>query len=285
MRAYKFLILLLIVCFWAMRGFPAHATCGCCPGDAQPPASAPAQTPAGSSAPSETATVPSTQSTAGLDSPAQRLPGGPDLPPISAGSQTGLPDADAISRTMEDIYGQSPEFGGAADGALRQVQSQVGDAILTDHTVERNYATEIERTAIHDYKFIEVPASSGDRPLFVTYLDSVFAGATSDMVQFKYAWLVSENDAGKDNAFKDIKFKDPLIDSFVIIVGGPAETQFDGPDMYRVYEKPSPFEGFYYGLKDIRAPQHQQSQSQTGDSIRVDRSLPASGGAAQQNKR
>jgi len=34
-------------------------------------------------------------------------------------------------------------------------------------------------------------AGESDVPLFVTYVDSIFAGATTDMVQLKYTWLVS----------------------------------------------------------------------------------------------
>ncbi len=32
-----------------------------------------------------------------------------------------------------------------------------------------------------------------DVPIFITYIDSVFAGATTDMVQLRYTWLVSDN--------------------------------------------------------------------------------------------
>ena len=32
-----------------------------------------------------------------------------------------------------------------------------------------------------------------DAPIFVTYVDSVFAGATSDMVQLRYTWVVSRD--------------------------------------------------------------------------------------------
>ena len=42
------------------------------------------------------------------------------------------------------------------------------------------------------YTFVEksIPGES-DVPLFVTYIDSVFAGATTDMVQLRYTWVVS----------------------------------------------------------------------------------------------
>ncbi|MCZ7384295.1 MAG: S-layer protein domain-containing protein [Candidatus Methanoperedens sp.] len=42
------------------------------------------------------------------------------------------------------------------------------------------------------YTYIEKSiAGESDVPLFVTYVDSVFAGATSDMVQLRYTWAVS----------------------------------------------------------------------------------------------
>ncbi|MDP2845675.1 MAG: S-layer protein domain-containing protein, partial [Candidatus Methanoperedens sp.] len=41
------------------------------------------------------------------------------------------------------------------------------------------------------YAYIEKSfAGESDVPLFVTYVDSVFAGATSDMVQFRYTWAI-----------------------------------------------------------------------------------------------
>ncbi len=36
-------------------------------------------------------------------------------------------------------------------------------------------------------------ADETDVPVFVTYVDSIFAGATTDMVQIKYTWLISDN--------------------------------------------------------------------------------------------
>ncbi len=42
------------------------------------------------------------------------------------------------------------------------------------------------------YAYIEKNfAGESDVPLFVTYVDSVFAGATSDMVQLRYTWAIS----------------------------------------------------------------------------------------------
>ena len=41
------------------------------------------------------------------------------------------------------------------------------------------------------YTYIEKSfAGETDVPLFVTYVDSVFAGATSDMVQLRYTWAI-----------------------------------------------------------------------------------------------
>ncbi|CAD6494986.1 MAG: S-layer protein [Candidatus Argoarchaeum ethanivorans] len=42
-------------------------------------------------------------------------------------------------------------------------------------------------------------AGKNDAPLFVTYIDSVFAGPTSDMVQLKYTWAVSTDVSGIKN--------------------------------------------------------------------------------------
>ncbi len=42
------------------------------------------------------------------------------------------------------------------------------------------------------YTYVEKSfCSETDVPLFVTYVDSVFAGATTDMVQLRYTWLIS----------------------------------------------------------------------------------------------
>lgn len=42
------------------------------------------------------------------------------------------------------------------------------------------------------YVYIEKSfAGESDVPLFVTYVDSIFAGATSDMVQLRYTWAIS----------------------------------------------------------------------------------------------
>jgi S-layer protein (TIGR01567 family) len=44
------------------------------------------------------------------------------------------------------------------------------------------------------YTYIEKNiAGESDVPLFVTYVDSVFAGATSDMVKLRYTWAISTN--------------------------------------------------------------------------------------------
>ena len=43
------------------------------------------------------------------------------------------------------------------------------------------------------YTYSANVASVTDVPVFVTYVDSVFAGATSDMVQLKYTWVISQS--------------------------------------------------------------------------------------------
>lgn len=42
------------------------------------------------------------------------------------------------------------------------------------------------------YTYSKDLAGENDVPIFVTYVDSVFAGQTSDMVQLKYTWAISE---------------------------------------------------------------------------------------------
>jgi len=36
-------------------------------------------------------------------------------------------------------------------------------------------------------------AGEYDVPMFVTYIDSIFAGSTSDMAQLRYTWAISDN--------------------------------------------------------------------------------------------
>ena len=44
------------------------------------------------------------------------------------------------------------------------------------------------------YTYIEKSfAGETDVPLFITYVDSIFAGATTDMVQLRYTWVASQN--------------------------------------------------------------------------------------------
>ena len=52
------------------------------------------------------------------------------------------------------------------------------------------------------YKKTKTIMGESDALLFTVYVDSIFSGATSDMVQFKYAWLIDENSA------KEIKSAD-----------------------------------------------------------------------------
>ncbi len=43
------------------------------------------------------------------------------------------------------------------------------------------------------YTYIQTLNGESDVPVFVTYVESIFAGATSDMVQLRYTWLISRN--------------------------------------------------------------------------------------------
>ncbi len=52
-----------------------------------------------------------------------------------------------------------------------------------------------------------------DVPVFVTYVDSVFAGATTDMVQLRYTWLVSSSCTEIKSGDTYGKFKDASVDS------------------------------------------------------------------------
>jgi len=46
------------------------------------------------------------------------------------------------------------------------------------------------------YTYVEKSiAGESDVPLFVTYIDAVFSGATTDVVQLRYTWVVSRNGA------------------------------------------------------------------------------------------
>ena len=43
------------------------------------------------------------------------------------------------------------------------------------------------------YVYLDDIAGEFDVPLFVTYVDSIFAGATTDMIQLRYTWAISTN--------------------------------------------------------------------------------------------
>ncbi len=43
------------------------------------------------------------------------------------------------------------------------------------------------------YTYIQSLYGETDVPVFVTYIDSIFTGATSDIVQLRYTWLISRN--------------------------------------------------------------------------------------------
>ncbi len=53
------------------------------------------------------------------------------------------------------------------------------DRVLADHRI---------------YTYVEkYLGGETDAPVFVTYIDAIFAGATSDMVQFRYTWVIDTN--------------------------------------------------------------------------------------------
>lgn len=137
MRLYKIFILSFLICTWAMQGLPAHAACGHCPGDQQSSSS--------STASSEAATVPTTQSTTGLDNPSQTLPG--DTPPTATlGADTGLTSAD-VSKAIENIYNQSPGPAGDENLAPQQARDNRGidEKVDTDGNTTKTYTDSKDR--------------------------------------------------------------------------------------------------------------------------------------------
>jgi S-layer protein (TIGR01567 family) len=63
------------------------------------------------------------------------------------------------------------------------------------------------------YTYVEKSiAGESDVPLFVTYVDSVFAGATSDMVQLRYTWAVDTSVIEKDDKEGEVSFTCPGIE-------------------------------------------------------------------------
>ncbi len=64
------------------------------------------------------------------------------------------------------------------------------------------------------YTYVEKSlAGENDVPVFVTYVDSVFAGATTDMVQLRYSWLISSSVTEVKSGDTYGKFKDAEVDS------------------------------------------------------------------------
>ncbi len=64
------------------------------------------------------------------------------------------------------------------------------------------------------YTYSKDLAGENDVPIFVTYVDSVFAGQTSDMVQLKYTWVISEKvteiKTGDKNGIFEVDSEQPL---------------------------------------------------------------------------
>ena len=72
----------------------------------------------------------------------------------------------------------------------------------------------VEQGKVYTYTMKNL-AGESDVPIFVTYADSVFAGANSDMVQLKYTWLISNKvteikSGDKYGVFEVDKLEDPL---------------------------------------------------------------------------
>ncbi|NJD76299.1 MAG: hypothetical protein FIB08_04280 [Candidatus Methanoperedens sp.] len=61
---------------------------------------------------------------------------------------------------------------------------------LDDKIIEAASSTGTGTQGVYTY-YAKSIAGESNVPIFVTYVDSVFAGATSDMVQLKYTWLIS----------------------------------------------------------------------------------------------
>jgi hypothetical protein len=70
------------------------------------------------------------------------------------------------------------------DGAV--IDEGVGQLPASGSTVDKQKAV---------YNKTKTILNESDSLLFTVYVDSIFSGATSDMVQFKYAWLIDESSA------------------------------------------------------------------------------------------
>ena len=77
------------------------------------------------------------------------------------------------------------------DGAI--VDEGIGQAPAGSGTADKQKAVYFKKKTI---------LGESDALLFTVYVDTIFSGATSDMVQFKYAWLIDETSA------KEIKNND-----------------------------------------------------------------------------
>ena len=106
------------------------------------------------------------------------------------------------------------------------------------------------------YTYVEkILAGEPDVPVFVTSVDSIFAGATTDMVQLRYTWLISTavtqikmgdtygifkpvsiNTAGKSLIFKNIDSSITLTsDNIITLIGNLKFKVADRADVLRFY--------------------------------------------------
>ena len=70
------------------------------------------------------------------------------------------------------------------DGAV--IDEGIGQLSASESTVDKQKAVYYKTKTI---------LNESDSLLFTVYVDSIFSGATSDMVQLKYAWLIDESSA------------------------------------------------------------------------------------------
>lgn len=218
MCARSFIVSLILACFYAFQNPSAHTICGHCPGDSQPSSSSSSASSAPSSSKEPSAaTVPTTQSTAGLDSPIQRSSDHP-LGPVSTKDMQNPAD---INKALDKAFYDGFYFDKPADNAtsaasgqnkpLQQSQVQVGGPIQVDHVVNKKPPAD------------KVIPNTDDQSMFKGYVDTVFSGETSDMVQLRYTWTASIKDGeSKKDVYKGVNKTAVPVD---IHPGSPPGTQ------------------------------------------------------------
>jgi len=90
--------------------------------------------------------------------------------------------------TINDIYARATPrqvlFTLKKDGTV--IDEGIGQLPASESTIDKQKAVYYKTKTI---------LGESDSLLFTVYVDSIFSGATSDMVQFKYAWLIDESSA------------------------------------------------------------------------------------------